>query len=54
MIEDVDRVRNLFEDIVQDLVSIIREHLDTIGSDPDEYILTQPISDVAGDGHLRM
>jgi hypothetical protein len=38
MIEDVDRVRKLFEDTVQDLVSIIGAHLDTIGSNPDEYI----------------
>jgi hypothetical protein len=56
MIEDVDRVRNLFEDSVQDLVSIIGAHLDTIGSNPDEYIpgLAQRINDVVGDGQLRM
>jgi hypothetical protein len=56
MIEDVDRVRNLFEDIVQDLASIIGDHLDTIGSNPDEYIrgLAQRIDDVIGDGSLRM
>lgn len=55
MIEDVDRVRTLFEDIVEDLVSIIGDHLDTIGSNPDDYIpgLAQRISDVVGDGPLR-
>ncbi|QEE61168.1 hypothetical protein FVA74_05950 [Salinibacterium sp. dk2585] len=56
MIEDVDRVRILFEGTVQDLVSIIGDHLDTIGSNPDEYIpgLAQRISDVVGDGSLRI
>ncbi|WP_403025210.1 hypothetical protein [Salinibacterium sp. GXW1014] len=54
MIEDADRVRNLFEDTVQDLVSMMSDHLNTIGSNPDEYIpgLAQRISDVAGDGQL--
>jgi hypothetical protein len=56
MIEDVDGVRKLFEGTVQDLVLIIGAHLDTIGSNPDEYIpgLAQRISDVADDGSLRM
>lgn len=41
---------------MQDLVAIIGAHLDTIGSNPDEYIpgLAQRISDVVGDGQLRM
>ncbi|MBF0671002.1 MAG: hypothetical protein IR160_00275 [Salinibacterium sp.] len=55
-IEDADRVRTLFEGIVEELVSIIGDRLDTIGSNPDEYIpgLAQRISDMAGDGQLRM
>ena len=55
MIEDADRARNLFEETTQHLVSIIGDYLDTIGSNPDEYVpgLAQRISDMAGDGHLR-
>jgi len=55
MIEDANGVRTLFEETTQHLVSIISDHLDTIGSNPDEYIpgLAQRISDVADDGHLR-
>lgn len=53
MIQDADRVRALFAEAVKHLITIIRQHLDTIGTNPDEYIpgLSQRISDVmARDG----
>ena len=38
MIEDASRVRRLFEETVDQLTTIIAEHLDIIGLDPNSYI----------------
>ncbi|MGV8856948.1 hypothetical protein [Rhodoglobus sp.] len=38
MIQDVDRTRELFEEAIGKLVSVIGTRLDTIGENPDEYI----------------
>ena len=38
MIQDVERTRELFEEAIGKLVSVIGTHLDTIGENPDEYI----------------
>ncbi|MFT2816352.1 hypothetical protein [Leifsonia sp. A12D58] len=48
MIEDADRVRVHFEETTQRLAPIIGKHLDTIGSNPDEYVpgLNQRIDNI--------
>ncbi|TQO18859.1 hypothetical protein FB472_0386 [Rhodoglobus vestalii] len=48
MIQDANRVRNIFDEAVRNLTSTIGTHLATIGSNPDEFIpgLNQRIADV--------
>lgn len=38
MIQDADRTRELFEEAIGKLVSVVSTHLDTIGENPDDYI----------------
>tara|TARA_R110002051_G_scaffold325547_1_gene428758 strand:- start:4986 stop:5444 length:459 start_codon:yes stop_codon:yes gene_type:complete len=54
MIQDANRMRSLFDDTIRRLTSIIGAHLDTIGSNPNDFIpgLEQRIAKVQTAGQV--